>query len=107
MTNEDKELISDYMGWRTKTHAAHVFNMHKDFVFTTCDNGYINTHFDLNVAGACVREMQKRGDLDYLVTYAEEDTSKQCHTWSQFFAWLFNADNFFEVMAKWLREENK
>jgi hypothetical protein len=106
MTNEDKELISDYMGWRTKTHAAHVFNMHKDFVFTTCDNGYINTHFDLNVAGACVREMQKRDDWFDFVTYADVNDTER-YTWSQFFAWLYNADNFFEVMAKWLKEEKK
>ena len=102
MSTEDKRLISDYMGWFAHPQG---FWYYQPVYFAAGVYGNIN--FDLNDAGLCVKEMQRRGDLDYLVTYAEEDTSKQCHTWSQFFAWLFNADNFFEVMAKWLREENK
>lgn len=99
MNTEDKRLISEYMGWKIGV---------LDW-WRPGNDGYelVQVNLDLNDAGLCVKEMQRRGDLDYLVTYAEEDTSKQCHTWSQFFAWLYNADNFFEVMAKWLKEENK
>ena len=105
MTNEDKKLVAGYMGWRTRTHAAHVLNMHEDFVFTTCDNGLRNIYFDLNDVGACVKEMQKRGDWrNFLII------SRNLHRLefdSQVIEWLFNADNFFEAMAKWLKEEKK
>jgi hypothetical protein len=50
--------------------------------------------------------MQKRGDLDdFISRVAADDT--ECHTWSQFFAWLYDADNFFKAMAAWLKEEKK
>jgi hypothetical protein len=108
MNNEDKRLISEYMGWRMKAYVAHVLNTHKDFVFTTCDNGYINIHFNLNDAGLCVKKMQRQEDWDDFITYVEaDDTSKQCNTWSQFFALLYNADYFFEAMAAWLKEEKR
>jgi hypothetical protein len=107
MTNEDKKLVAGYMGWRTRTHTAHVFNMHEDFVFTTCDNGLRNIYFDLNDAGLCTKEMKRRRDWADFVTHVEADTSKRFNTWSQLLAWLYDSDNFFTAMAKWLREAEK
>jgi len=96
MNKEDKELIRDYMGLNFNPARVSSYEHENGREF----------HFNLNDAGLCVKEMQRQEDWDDFITYAEaDDTSKQCHTWSQFFAWLYNADNFFESMAKWLKEE--
>jgi len=62
--------------------------------------------FDLNDAGLCVKKMQRQEDWDDFITYVEADDT-ECHTWSQFFAWLYDADYFFEAMAAWLKEEKR
>lgn len=105
MTNTDKKLIGDYMGWRTRTHVAHVFNMHEDFTFTTCDNGLRNIYFDLNAAGACVNEMQRRKNWVAFHRFTVDKYSKDCFLQAGFTAWLYDADNFFTAMATWLKEK--
>ena len=103
MTPEDKRLIAEYMGWKLSEWrmidgSAHVVNPH---------------FFDLNDAGLCVTEMQKRGDwvnfYDYVIdTYNDliEDGKVICGL-DNLTAWLFNADNFFTAMAAWIKEEEK
>lgn len=107
MTNEDKKLVADYMGWRTRTHAAHVLNMHEDFVFTICDDGLRNIYFDPNTAGACVKEMQRRRNWIAFYRFTADKYSKDCFLQAGLTAWLYDADNFFEAMASWLKEGKK
>ncbi|HHT9136499.1 MAG TPA: hypothetical protein ACFYEK_04555 [Candidatus Wunengus sp. YC60] len=98
---EDKRLISEYMGWFAHPQG---FWYEPPVYFAAGVHG--NIDFNLNDAGLCVKEMQKRGDLDdFISRVAADDT--ECHTWSQFFAWLYDADNFFKAMAAWLKEEKK
>ena len=94
MTEEDKKRISEYMGWkfsewRMIDGSAHVVNPH---------------FFDLNDAGLCVQEMQKRGELH---SFLMMDTFNQISSWSDFIADLFNAENFFNAMSQWLKEGKK
>jgi hypothetical protein len=94
MTTEEKRLISDYMGLNFNPARVSLYEHENGREF----------HFDLNDAGLCVKKMQRQEDWDDFITYVEADDT-ECHTWSQFFAWLYNADYFFESMAKWLKEE--
>ena len=103
MTEEDKELIGRYMNWEIDQG-----------VWRLAPNGDIDTaDFDLNDAGLCVAEMQKRGDIfdfySYLIDiYNElvEQGTVICGA-DNFTAWLFIADNFFGAMAAWLNEVKK
>ena len=103
MTEEDKQLISEYMGWKLSEWmmidgSAHVVNPH---------------FFDLNDAAICVQEMQKRGDWEYFVGDTEDTLiytryHKEHHSYKSFLvAWLFNAENFFNAMSEWLKERGK
>jgi len=100
MNNEDKRLIADYMGWEIRL---------QDWWRPENDShGLLRVNFNLNDAGACVKEMDKRGDLDDFGSNALMMCFKvtKIDIWpTNFFAWLYDADNFFEVMAKWLKEE--
>ena len=98
---EDKELISGYMGW-----FAHPQGFWYDQPVYFAAGVYGNINFDLNDAGLCVKKMQRQEDWDDFITYVEADDT-ECHTWSQFFAWLYDADYFFEAMAAWLKEEKR
>ena len=80
MTNEDKKLIADYMGY--------------EFLL-----------YDLNDAGLCVQEMQKRGDWEH--NFMDYVAGSQTWNYHQCIAWLFNAENFFGAMAQWLKEVKK
>jgi hypothetical protein len=99
MTNKDEKLIAEYMGWQED-----------ELLVGYCIAPDRTAHFDLNDAGLCVKKMQKRGDLDDFNNYALMMCFKvaKIDIWpTNFFAWLYNADNFFEAMAKWLKEEKK
>lgn len=63
-----------------------------------------NIDFNLNDAGLCVKEMQKHGDWEH--DFMDFVAGSQRWNYHQCIAWLFNADNFFEAMAKWLQEQN-
>ena len=96
MTEEDKKRISEYMGWkfsewRMIDGSAHVVNPH---------------FFDLNDAGLCVQEMQKRGDWEGFVAFVEEtpENRESLITWNQLIAWLFNAENFFKAFVEWRKK---
>ena len=85
MTNEDKKLIADYMGWFGINHLDK-----------------IDGNFDLNDAGLCVAEMQKRRDWQDFVQTAAKIHKLGFH--SEVVAWLFNDENFFNAMSQWLKE---
>ena len=105
MTEEDKKLISKYMGWIYGQTIFHV----------TMTDTYIEPEraFDLNDAALCVQEMQKRGDWEYFVGDTEDTLiytryHKEHHSYKSFLvAWLFNAENFFAAMSEWLKEKRK
>lgn len=98
MTDADKQVVANYMGWEVA-----------EFTWWMVEDSKLRlVKFDLNDAGLCAKKIQKQGeDWDNFITYAEADTEKQCQTWSQLFAWLYVADNFFTAMAAWLKEEKK
>ena len=111
MTNEDKKLIADYMGWHEVT-VEDPMNKGVMEKITTKHN-YAEAYFDLNDASLCVKEMQKRGDIfdfySYLIDiYNElvEQGTVICGA-DNFTAWLFIADNFFGAMAAWIKERKK
>jgi len=91
MTNEDKQLIDNYMQWPPVG-----VNMRRKY--------------DLDDASLCVQEMQKRGDWEYFVGDIEDTLiytryHKEHHSYKSFLvAWLFNAENFFAAMSEWLKE---
>ena len=92
MTDEDKKLIADYMGWDGTTTI-------EGYAIPTPEIHY----FDLNDAGLVVKEMQKRDDWMSFITFADnEHFDKEISV--EFSAWLFNAGNFFEVFVEWLKE---
>lgn len=103
MNTEDEKLISEYMGWFTHPQG---FWYDPPVYFAADVHG--NIDFNLNDAGLCVKEMQRRGDwADF-----ESNALMMCFKvtkidiWpTNFFAWLYDANNFFESMAKWLKEE--
>ena len=92
MTNEDKKLIADYMGWDGTTTI-------EGYAIPTPEIHY----FDLNDVGLVVEEMMRRGDWEGFVAFVEETTENRFITWNQLIAWLFSADNFHVAMAEWLR----
>ena len=97
MTDEDKKRIAEYMN----------------------DEGALyNCAFDCNYASLCVQEMQKRGDWEYFVGDIEDTLNffaatykryhKEHHSYKAVLvAWLFNAENFFNAMAQWIKEGKK
>ena len=92
-----KKLIAEYMGWKIG-----VLDWRRPGN-DGCE--LVQVSFNLNDAGLCVKEMQRRGEWVNFMDYIEADTNKQCLTWNQLIAWLFNADNFFTDMAAWLKEK--
>jgi len=105
MTNEDKQEIAKYMGCQYDDDAGLYF-------YDNEDEGEVDIFkFDLNDAGVCVQEMQKRGDWQKFcatgfVIYFEKE--RPSHVFPEnYVAWLFNAENFFTAMAQWIREEKK
>ena len=90
MTEEDKQLIAAYMGWKP-------YKM--NYYFRPGGDLLEKHDFDLNDAGLGVAEMQKRGEYNdfYWRTVQDNDCA-------DFSAWLFNAENFFAAMSQWLRE---
>ena len=90
MTDEDKKIVADYMGWKMSEWmiidgSAHVVNPH---------------FFDLNDAGLVVQEMQKRGDWVSFLDYTELNAYGAV-IWYGFISKLFNADNFFSAFVQW------
>jgi len=105
MSTEDKRLISEYMGW-----FAHPQGFWYDPPVYFAAGVYGNIDFNLDDVVLCVKEIDKRGDWDDFISCALMICFKvtKIDIWpTNFFAWLFNADNFFTAMAAWLKEEEK
>ncbi len=102
MNDNDKKLISEYMGWNIV-----MVGPQKSPYPIYVDNIDSNIHhrFDLNDAGLCVQEMQKRGDWQDFVQITSKIHKLGFH--SEVIAWLFNAENFFNAMAAWIKEGKK
>ena len=100
MTEEDKQLIAEYMGW-----SYHQTDDKKWWNIIGKDGA---THLlDSNDAALCVQEMQKRGEWEYFVGDIEDTLiytryHKEHHSYKSFLAaWLFNAENFFKAFVQW------
>ncbi len=102
MTDEDKKRISEYMKW--------TYEPDRHCIVSEGENRRRIAHnLDLNDAGLCVQEMQKRGDWQkgcatgFGIYFESERPS---HVFPEdYIAWLFNAENFFAAMSEWLKEE--
>lgn len=94
MTNEDKKIVADYMGWK-------YWPSGKGQCYRVSENGGdVIIHFDLNDAGLVVQEMQKRDDWMSFITFADnEHFDKEISV--EFSAWFFNSDNFFKTFVEW------
>lgn len=92
MTEEDRLLIEEYL-YRNPA----VARMRREYK-------------NLNDAGLCVKEMQKRKDWDGFMGSALLVCFKitKIDIWpTNFYAWLYDRDNFFTVFSAWLKEGKK
>ncbi len=104
MTDEDKKRISEYMRW--------TYEPDRHCIVSEGENHRRIAHnLDLNDAGLCVAEMQKRGDWQkgcatgFGIYFEKERPS---HVFPEdYIAWLFNAENFFNAFAEWLKERKQ
>ncbi|MFA5195964.1 MAG: hypothetical protein WC401_09240 [Bacteroidales bacterium] len=124
MTEDDKKLISKYMGWSENPYwwcekckeekAPH----HATYAERCSDCGCPvilkdDHNFDANDAALCVQEMQKRGEWLSFLKYVNTSPllSKPANWYSfwpdDFISYLFNAENFFTAMSQWLKERGK
>ena len=93
MTNEDKQLICEYMGW--------TYHVTDDGKWWNCIGPKGGNHLlDLNDAALVVAEMQKRGEWNKFL-YWTDNNSKPYREWEDFVAHLYNADNFFSAFCEW------
>ena len=100
MTNEDKKIVADYMGWPED-----------EILVGYCTGPDRMAHFDANDASFCVAEMWKRGEWWEFHNFARNlyytTNRSDLKIDYNFAAWLYTAENFFGAMAKWLKEGNK
>jgi hypothetical protein len=95
MTNEDKKIVADYMGYLT-----HPMGSWYDAPVYFAAGKAGNINFDLNDAGLVVKEMQKRDDWMSFITFADnEHFDKEISV--EFSAWFYDADNFFKTFVEW------
>jgi len=102
MTDADKQLICGYMGWNQSWIVDEFTDWYRIESLT-----WVKINFDLNDAGLCVQEMQKRGDWErfcanVFILFIDEE--KSSYLFPKYIAWLFNANNFFTAMTQWLKE---
>ena len=110
MKVKEKELIADYMEL--------IFNPARMSLYSYKDGREFK--FNSNDASFCAQEMQNRGDWEKFKGFAVDyfpytiDTStinsidglgrELSNMYSQFIAWIFNDENFFNAMIAWLRK---
>ena len=99
MTDDDKKRIAEYMGWTKYPPEC----MGETVFFRDEIHGDIR--WDLNDAALCIQEMQKRGEWEH--DFMDFVAGSQKWNYHQCIAWLFNPENFFTAMAKWLKEGKK
>lgn len=101
MTDEDRKRISEYMGlekYPPECMGETVFYR---------DEIHGDIRWDLNDAALCIQEMQKRGEWGAFMNHTWIRWSAQwrdSQASQEFVLHLFNADNFFDAMAEWLKE---
>lgn len=99
MTNEDKQLIADYMTWeKDKLQIGY---------WRPVDNDLAIVNFDLNDAGLCVAEIQKRGEWWGFFDFISSNPPEGRIYPHEYVAWLFVAENFFGAMSAWIKEGKK
>jgi len=108
LTPSDKQVIAEYMGW-----FKHIYFYKYDEPIYFQEGVAGDIVFDLNDAGLAVNRMVEKGDWDDFMMVAKKCLTIHYSTegkgWTEFIftfvAWLFNADNFFQAMAEWLRQK--
>jgi hypothetical protein len=102
MTDEDKKIVADYMNWPED-----------EILIGYCTAPDKMAHFDLNDAGLVVAKMQKRKDWSDFYKYVTdhycnliENNEAACGL-DNLTAWLFNAENFFDVFVAWRKVNTK
>ena len=111
MTNEDKKIVADYMGWKHRFiplspegHAEYHRERHDGFA------PYYIVAFNSNDASLVAAEMQKRGewyDFYYFIWRLFMASQPfQDRGAEKFVLYLFNADNFFKAFVEW-RKRNE
>ena len=103
MTNEDRILVADYMGWTFRLTECHR-ERHDGFA------PYYLIVFDLNDAGLCVQEMARNGAWRsfYESCFPLFVATNPLITSPGFLnLWLYDADNFFTALAAWIKEGKK
>ena len=108
MTEEDKKLISEYMGWKLPcngnvNHAA-ICAIEDGSLCVKCE---FHHPFDSNDAALCVHEMQKRGEWEQFHDFVIEwgDLLSKA-SFAYITAWLMSmeegqAKNFFKAFCEW------
>ena len=102
MTEEDKKLISKYMGWNPYPPEC----MGKTVFY--CDETHGDVRWDANAAGLCVLEMQKRGDVGSFIQFSwglKTIYPERRNSLLEYIPYIFNAENFFNAMAQWIKEK--
>lgn len=93
MTNEDKKIVADYMGWPED-----------EILIGYCTAPNKMAYFDLNDAGLVVNELAINGEWrEFYESYFPLFVATNPLTISPDFLnlWLFNADNFFSAFVAW------
>jgi hypothetical protein len=111
LTPEDKAKIAMSMNW---INCGITYKKYEYCgLFDQCLKCGLFHQYDLNDAGLCVQKMVEKGDWDDFMMVAKKCLTIHYSTegkgWTEFIftfvAWLFNADNFFQAMAEWLRQK--
>lgn len=102
MTEQDKKLIVKYMGW-VEVATEDVMSGKLSTQLIKKDSSFVK--FDACDASVVVKEMFKRNDWedfhDFVVSI--DELSRTSFTYVA--AWLFDSNNFFTAMTKWLGEK--
>ena len=97
MTEEDKALVADYMGWQ-EDELLIGYRVSEDRM----------AHFNLNDAGLCVIKMWQNGDWFRFLSLAHASYTDMNGVFpDQFIEALFDAENFFATMIELLKEGKK
>lgn len=103
LSPEDKAIISEYMGWCNHKYAKSGKLWGTGICIKCKDPLPLNHHFDLNDAALCVVKMMEKGDWKEFHYSVATHQERLRVSFADITAWLFNADNFFQAMAAWLR----
>jgi len=100
LTPSDKQVIAEYMGW-----FKHIYFYKYDEPIYFQEGVAGDIVFDLNDAGLCVEKMVEKRDWKEFHYSVATHQERLRVSFADITAWLFNADNFFQAMAAWLRQK--